>query len=190
MRKRTFSRSFKKKKPVRWFSSDVTYMANHNVLTTSSLAGPQVHIMAMHQKAALQTPELVENIERHTIEAVRGQILVNGSSDANLNVHLGIRVVDLLPTGVPQAYDPQDPTESDEQWMWLHHVYVPIGSLGSVGLSTNTIDVRVKSKRVLRTDQALCLFVSVSNTFLDGTEQASGAVALYPYLRTLVSRPE
>lgn len=184
-------RSFRAKKPVRWFVADGTYMAKNNWrdIASSSLV-PDVAILALHQRATLATPELVQQNERHTIEAVRGEILMNGSSDANLNLHMGIRVVDLLPTGVPQAYDPQDPDESGDSWMWLKHVYVPLGSLGSVGLSTNNVEVHIKSKRKLLPNQALVLYSTASQTSLDSMVQSNGTVTIYPYLRTLVSRPE
>lgn len=186
--KRRFSR---KKKTVRWFTSNISWMDRGTVRTIGSGSlVPDFAILAMHERQTLMTPELVELNERHTIEAIRGDICLNGSSEANLIFHVGIRVVDLLPTGVPQTYSPQSSNEADDSWMYLRHVYVPIGSLGAMGLSSNNFEVHVKSKRIMRANQALVMYAEASKTFLDGSEQADGNISFYPYLRTLVSKPE
>lgn len=189
---RSKRRSFRaKKKAVRWFTSNISFMDAGAVRSISSASlVPDFAILAMHQRQTLMTPELVEVNERHTIETIRGDICLNGSSDANLIFHVGIRVVDLLPTGVPQTYSPTTSNEADDNWMFLRHIWVPIGSLGSVGLPSSNIEVHVKSKRRLLPNQALVMYAQSTKTFLDGAIQADGIISFYPYLRTLVSKPE
>jgi len=184
-------RSFSKRKRItRWFASDQTY----NDPGASTLVGPGIltQILAIHERTILQLPNLVQVNERHTIDAIRGQIVAYGSDPDSPGVlHMGILVVELDPTGIPVAFSPVDSAEAGKSWMWLHHMVTPPQvSQGTTWLSTSTVNVHIKSKRVLRENQALVLMSWQTAVFSAGVATTLGNAQIQPYLRTLVSRPE
>lgn len=201
--KRHFSR--RAKKPVRWFVSNQTYVDALTDLTLNSAALiPTASILAQHQRSAVMTPELVEQLQRHTIETIRGEILVHGDDilepdhSVLLIYHAGVRVVELLPNGAPQLYDPSVSNEADDNWMWLHHRLVPpnpgdwsraaTGSQPVHPMPGGPIEVHIQSKRRMTDNEALVLYERCTTT---APEFAQGTVIhRYAYLRTLVSHPE
>lgn len=198
--KRRFRGRFRPKKRVRWFSNATGYVDRTVSLPLSTAAIiPAVTILAIHKRDAVATADLIENVQQHTIEAIRGEILMTGGfnldPDASFAAlyHGGIRVVDLDPSGAPPFYSPTSPTEADDTWMALWHRVVPpnFGVNGTLPqctlLDNNCIEVHVKSKRVMKDNQALVLYeqaTAVAGADVDMT------INVYHYLRTLVSHPE
>lgn len=202
MRKRHFSR--RPKRPMAWFASNQAYIDGGTTLSLSVGSLPNFEILAMHQRNAAQTPELVEQIQRHTIETIRGEILVYGQLDAgetatpnSLTIyHAGMRVVELLPDGTPPVYSPTASNEADDDWMWLCHRLVPpfiptFATLTAVTAVTgypvlDPIEVHIKSKRKLLDNEALVIYEVATQTF---PREDQGTIHIHKYLRTLVSRP-
>lgn len=188
MKRRRFS-SHSKKRAVRWFASEQTFMKRGTDYTIQTNAlTPVTAILAMHARQTPATPELVELVERDTVERIRGDIVIYGDIDTACVAGLGIRVQDLLPNGTVQGYSPMDPQEGADSWMWLWHGLVapqnaPATQFQSV---TSHIDVDIKSRRVLRENQALVLHMWGDVVFPD---EDTAAYHIHPYLRTLVSKP-
>jgi len=126
---------------------------------------------------------------RATVLRVKGQIILADFANSGATlvhyVAMGIRVVDVV-SNIPVEIDPLAVNNGDGGWMWLWTgTCVPYSSVSS-GVYLNrgsdkalqTIDVDIKSKRIVKSDQALCLF---SRTF------GEDSVNLLPRLRTLVS---
>lgn len=197
-RRRAFSR--RAKKMVRWFSNATTYNDRATWISLSDAAIlPSVSILAIHKRDAVATSDLIENVQRHTIEAIRGELLLVGGfnldPDASFTTcyHAGIRVVDLDGTGAPPFYSPVQPTEADDAWMWLYHTLVPpnFGYRPGVPVAPitehQTVHVHVKSKRVMKDNQALVLYEQASPT--QGAD-SDMTMTSGRWLRTLVSHPE
>lgn len=178
----------KRKRPVRWFAASGGYLGNDSTYTLSSSSfTPVFGLLAIHPRQTAPGADLVTLAERQTIERIRGQIVCYGNADTPMMASFGIRVVELLPTGAPQAYSPGEPEEAADHWMWLHHTLVPnTASQGTSYLSANVIDVDVKTKRVLNENEALVIYMVSQVTFPNET---NGDVYAHPHLRILVSKP-
>lgn len=202
MRKRHFSRR-SHKKPVRWFTDvDGYHGPSAGVLLNPAALVPTASILALHERSAANTANLIAEIQRHTIDTIRGEILLVGGTnlapDTNGPVlwHGGIRVVELLPNGTPQLYDPSATEESDDNWMGLWHrivnpcvevLFDPAALAYVTPLDQQLVDVHVKSKRVMRDNEALVLYERATTPIGFGQ---SAAIGSHHYLRTLVSQPE
>lgn len=175
------------KRPVRWFSSTQGYLGNDSAYTVSSSSfTPTFGLLAIHPRQTAPGADLVTLAERQTIERIRGQIVYYGSADQKMIISMGIRVVELLPSGAPQPYSPREPEEAADKWMWLHHALVPnIASQGTSYIDSR-VDVDIRTKRVLNENEACVLYLASSVTFPD---ELNGDVFVHPFLRMLVSRP-
>lgn len=201
-RRRHFGR--RAKKPVRWFVSSASYMdpGTDLSLQTNALV-PTATLMALHQRNAVATPELIEQVQRHTLETIRGTILVHGDNNLEPDFssvalyHAGIRVVELLPDGTPPVYDPATSNEADDAWMWLFHELVaPLPPNLNIAIATTygltlppRVEVHVASKRIMRDNEALVLYERATPS-APSFSLFNQTVHRYAYLRTLVSHPE
>lgn len=181
----------KRKRVVRWFCSSDAYLVRGTAgfVVTNTPGDLGQATLALHARNASPTPDLVERDQRHTLDAIRGQILLRcdpALSDADAMVHLGIGVVDVTASLGGDKKDPGDPADAPWNWMWLHHTMCPRSSAPD-NFWQPSIDVHVKTRRVMKDNEALVLFMSVDA--VPGTLDPT-AVAIVPYLRLLVSHGE
>jgi len=177
------------KRPVRWFANPQTFMDKDDVIgpVTGSI-NPFFRILAMHtRETSTAGPDLVERMQRQTIMAIRGTLIVAPSAvDTECIARLGIRVAQLDENGVPNLLSPALPQDANVDWMWLEHLFVP----SKVGQATNYysamhIPIHIKTRRVLKDQEALILQADMAVAFPD--EDFNGSYFLYSYLRTLVA---
>lgn len=181
----------RKKKVVRWFSSNEGYLVRGTAgFVISNTPGDIAQAtLAVHARNASPTPDLLERDQRHTLEAVRGTIVVGAPpdlTDADCLLHLGLAVVDVTTTVGGDKHDPGDPADAPFGWMWLWHGLVPRMATPQNFWQPN-IDVHVKTKRVMRDNEALVLFGTC-----DAQPGSADPAACFfaPYLRLLVSHGE
>lgn len=194
-------RHFRSKKPVvRWFANELTYVDSGVAVPVSTASfAAQFAAIATHPR---QSPALASNItlnERHTIETIRGQIITYGAQNVDPDesnaciLHMGIKVTELDPSGAPINWNPGAPPQASDDWMWLSHSLVPALTQANVapnvymGAYAPDIHVHVQTKRVMKDNEALVLYMSASKTQPD---LADNVIWVHPYLRCLVRFPE
>jgi len=187
--KRRF-RSFRKKPVVRWFATRESYISPGSVGYTVTTAGGAIStaLLAMHKRNSPATADLIEANQRHTIVAVRGDIVIAPDVDTALILSCGIKVCELDGFGSPLPMNPASVEEATEPWMWLGHKHVPKYDSPNGPCTIPGWEIHIKSKRVMKDNEALALFMSVQPALEN--EGDDGDVFVYPFLRTLVSRGE
>lgn len=194
--RRRFVKGRRARPQMRWFPCEETYVGQlTDVLVTQGSLVPVTLTLAQHDRATTAVSTDIQLSEEHTIMAIRGQVLVHaetGSADNSVGamgvIHMGIKIVELLPNNTAQAYDPSSAEEVDDPWMWLDHHLVAQGIAGLHPGIPVTIPVHIKTKRVLKASHALCLFMRASPVN-DGQDNFHDIhLFVKPFLRTLIKR--
>lgn len=176
----------RRRRPVQWVAGNEAYVGIPHALNSST---PSL-MMLVGTYASGASPVGIEPpiIGRFTVERIRGQCVVSpggvwAQGDVAI-IGLGIIVLNVPAGGtVVSIPDPNVPADADKSWLWLAHYSMGTEVPNVVENSfASMMDVDVKVRRVLRPDQRLYLIgktIAVVGT---------GAVNLYPFVRTLISR--
>jgi len=188
MRKKSFSR--RAKKPVRWFASNAAYVSPNTSFTLASGSGIGATAKLAEHVRSINLPGDLSFAERHTVMAVRGTIIVNGGAEAPVNLSMGIIVREIDATGAVASVLPNSDPDAAEGWLWLWHGQIRqyVAGVNGIYCEPSNIQVNIKTKRVLRDNQALVLVMYADRPFINALQQVASNCTIYPYLRTLISR--
>lgn len=199
--RRRFSRGFRrgaKRRPTQWVAGE-GYASGVVQLVTGPTQSSFL-MLAANAGAGAAVNYNPPEIERFTLERIRGQVLITVDSVPNSGAvfacSIGIiklpstSAASIIPDDIPS---PSSRAEAGRDWLWLHHwalnADTPIGVNGEVQtLATmpGLVDVDIKSKRVFREQDALILTCTTSTTNTNGGSGAELHVDFF--LRSLISR--
>lgn len=193
MRQRRFRRGFRRKTQTQWVASSNTW---NNVINVPANTGVYVRelVGAAGAVASFDPPV----IQRFKVLTIHGciQCFQYGAGTANTvaGIHMGIARVQCLagPT-FNITYDPSLQTNAGIPWMWIRHWQIPEVTTATPNLNfafegklPTGSDVWSRTKRIVRENEAICLFISVNT--IGGAGAASGTYQVIPYLRALISK--
>jgi len=172
------------KTPVAWHvcgSAEPGFNLESFSPTVFTLGGGGISTHGLLAAARTSDASMIAGIngnERMRVERIRGEIHLHANA-ADSTVGYGIVVVNQVTGGGSyDVFDPQSGTDAAMPWLWLSHRFVRTASVG--GPNNYVIPVDVKSRRILRPDQALVLMASVVSI--------AGNVEYTVNLRTLYSK--
>lgn len=177
-------KAFRKKPPVKWHSSLLTFAPATPVSLTHGV-NQYFELLNTAQRGATQAlTVLPDNAERAKVLNIRGSIWLENDSSANFHViSWGIYVGDLVNNALVTLPGPSLQVDSQRGWMWLEHTVLAPALATRAGLSMVKCDVNIRTKRVLRPDQSIAL--AIVDLPVSGNSDECFA---YFGLRTLISK--
>lgn len=177
-------KQFRKKAPVKWHSSLLTY-APATPVSLTHLAAQYFELVNTSQRAATQAGTVLpDNAERFKLLNIRGSIWLENDSSTNFHeISWGVFVGDLVSNANVSFPLPWAQVDSQRSWLWLEHTVLAPALATRAGLSLVKCDVDIRTKRVLRPDQSIVLVIY--DTPVSGVSDECFA---YLGLRSLISR--
>lgn len=161
MRGRRHSAGRRPKRAVRWFVNPLTFGGSTATLLTH-LSNTTVMILSTADvSAAGQLASIPYNQPRLRFEGLRGRLTFNNSSTTNQHiVNYGLMVIDLVGNAVGSVPDPTVGLDLSKSWLHYDHCWLDARvASGNSSMSTQTRELTIKTKRLLRPEQALVLIL-------------------------------
>lgn len=179
----------RKKVPQQWCSSPAGY---GTPLTFTLGAGPAPIVLAGATGVAASFDPPI--IQRFTVMAVRGEVLVNGTNSSSsqpaiIRIAFGIIISQESSSGILLP-SPLSQLDAGQSWLWLRHydIALPAGIVGAgiflSGLLYDVDHVLAKSKRIVKEQQQLVMMTQAVLFSGGGTT----SVTITPFLRTLIRK--